>query len=105
MLAFPHIDPGEFVEVRDFARNLDGQRRRIKTRNAFHAGFACQNGATESLFAYSVGADNTHSTNHYPGKHQVSVSDELEVLGAKSEVLFVKFDACGSVRSPAPFLR
>ena len=69
MFALARVDPGQFVEFRNFAGNVHRQVGRIETRNAFDAGFARKNGAAKSFFAHAIRADDAHSGDHYAREH------------------------------------
>src|SRR5580658_3937742 len=71
MLALAGIDPGEFVELGNLARDVYRKVGRIKARNAFDAGFSRENGTAKGLLADAVGADHAHSSdNHARKRHQ-----------------------------------
>ncbi len=69
VLALPGIDPGEFVEIRDLAGNLDRQTAGIKPRNALHAGLAGKDCPGKGRLANAIGADDAESGDDDAGKH------------------------------------
>ena len=69
MLALAGIHPGQFVELRNFARDMHRQVGRIEAGNALHARLARQNGAAEGFLADAIGTDHAHAGNNDAREH------------------------------------
>ena len=69
MLAFPFLHPGQFVEVRDLARDLHLNFRRIETRNASNPAFPLQDSRGERSVPHTVRAHRPHACDHHTSLH------------------------------------
>jgi len=72
MLAFPSVDPGEFVEFGDFSSDVDGQRGWIPAGDQLNAGFTFEDGLRKGWLSDSIRADDAHSCDHNPRRQWLS---------------------------------
>src|SRR5437867_5632335 len=61
MFTLARVDPCEFIEVLNLARDVHRQERRVKSRDSLHARRARKNGAAEGVLADAVRADHAHA--------------------------------------------
>src|SRR5947207_14078342 len=55
MLALSHINPREFIKIRDFTRDLHGQARSIESRDALYSRLTVKNGAAKRFLPIPFG--------------------------------------------------
>src|SRR3954462_1618665 len=76
MLALALFNPGEVVEIRDFAGDLDRDFIGIKMGDAAHTAFSGENCVGECSVAHSIGADHTHACDYDSSIHAHPLSLE-----------------------------
>src|SRR6185312_418081 len=81
MFAFASFDPGEFVEVGDFTRDLHRQIAHIKARDALHSAFPRKNRAAECILSDSVWAYDAHTCDNSALSHQLGPLSRLYAEG------------------------
>ena len=72
MLAFPLFHPGQFVEVRNFARDLHLNFRRIETRNAPNPALPLQDSRGERSIPHAIRAYRPHARDHHTSFHSIT---------------------------------
>jgi hypothetical protein len=84
VFALARVHPGQFVKLRNFAGDVYRQGRRIEAGDTLHTRFSGEKSETKSFFAYTVGADNAHSSDDDPRDHRFLCTERRSGFARKA---------------------